>query len=53
VSGFTLSKLARGLARAAVLVRDVNAVQRGRIVERLTNRVIGRLLGRATRGVWR
>lgn len=39
--------------RTEVLLGDVRAVQRGRIVERLANRLIGRALGQATRGVWR
>jgi hypothetical protein len=49
----TLSQLARLFGRAAVYTRDVNAVRRGRIGERLVNRVAGRLVSRAMRRVWR
>lgn len=49
----TLSKFASVLTRGARIVRDVNAVRRGRIVQRAENRLIGRLFGRLTRKAWR
>jgi hypothetical protein len=48
-----LSKLARALTRAAVITRDVNAVRRGRIGQRLDTRMVGRQVGRLTRGLGR
>lgn len=48
-----LSKLARIFGKASIYTRDVNAVQRGRLTERLANRVIGRAVSRAMRKVWR
>lgn len=45
---------ARRLAhRTSVVLGDVRAVQRGRIGERIVNRVLGRLAGRALRSAWR
>jgi hypothetical protein len=49
----TLSRFATGLNRWARIARDVNAVRRGRIGQRLVNRAIGRTVGRLLRGVWR
>lgn len=49
----TLSRFASVLTRSARLVRDVNAVRRGRVVQRVENRVLGRLAGRVLRKVWR
>jgi hypothetical protein len=49
----TLAQLARLLGKASVYARDVNAVARGRVGERLANRVIGRAVSRALRRVWR
>lgn len=49
----TLSRLAAALTRGARLVRDVNAVRRGRVRQRLVNRAIGRFVGRTLRPVWR
>lgn len=48
-----LSKLARALGKVAVYVRDANAVKRGRIGERVANRVIGRAVNKIMRKVWR
>ena len=47
------SRLARNLDKAARISRDINAVRRGRVTERLTNRITGRLIRKATRGLWR
>lgn len=45
---------ARRLAhRTSVLLGDARAVQRGRIGQRITNRIIGRGVSRLMRGVWR
>jgi hypothetical protein len=41
------------LGRASTITRDANAVQRGRIAQRVTNRLIGRAVSRAMRHVWR
>lgn len=48
-----LSKLARILGKLSVYTRDVNAVSRGRVPQRVANRVIGRAASRAMRKVWR
>lgn len=48
-----LSKLARRLGKAAVVVRDVNAVNRGRVPERVANRIMGRAANWAMRRWWR
>lgn len=47
-----LSKLARLFGQAAVVTRDVNAVKRGRIVQRIGNRVVGRAISKSTRRLW-
>lgn len=39
--------------KTSVYLGDVRAVQTGRIPQRLFNRVLGRALSRAMRGVWR
>lgn len=46
-------KLSRVLGRSAIYARDVEAVAGGRAGKRLANRVIGRALGKLTRGLWR
>lgn len=48
----TLAQLANALTRGAVIVRDVNAVQRGRVTQRIGNRLIGKAFGRTMRGRW-
>lgn len=48
----TLSQLARALGKAAVYTRDINAVRRGRVAERVGNRLMGRTINRAMRGRW-
>ncbi len=47
------SKIARTLDKAAVIARDLNAIKRGRIGQRLVNRAMGKALGKATNGIWR
>lgn len=49
----TLPQWARLFGKASVYTRDVNAVARGRLPERLANRVMGRVVSRAMRRVWR
>lgn len=49
----TLNQLARLFHKAEVITRDVNAVKRGRVVQRVENRIIGRAIGRVTRSWWR
>lgn len=49
----TLSRFATLLTRGARVARDVNAVRRGRVVQRAENRLIGRTVGRLLRGAWR
>ena len=39
--------------KIGVFLGDVRAVQTGRIGERIANRIIGRLVSKAMRGVWR
>lgn len=48
----TLSQFASLLGRAAIYTRDINAVRRGRVAERLGNRVIGGTFSRLMRGRW-
>lgn len=48
----TLSQLARVFGKAVVLTRDVNAVRRGRVVERAANRTMGRSMSTVMRGRW-
>lgn len=48
----TLSQFASALGRAAIITRDINAVRRGRIAERVGNRVIGGTISRFMRGRW-
>lgn len=49
----SLSKLARWLGKASVRTRDVNAVAKGRVPQRVANRVMGRAASRAMRKLWR
>jgi hypothetical protein len=49
----TLSQLARLLGKAATITRDVNAIKRGRVQERIYNRAIGRVNSRIMRKFWR
>lgn len=53
VGRVNLSKLARLLGKAAVYTRDVNAVKRGRVGKRVTNRVMGRGASKIMRKLWR
>lgn len=48
-----LSQLARLFGKAAVITRDVNAIKRGRVKERIYNRVIGRVNSRIMRKFWK
>jgi hypothetical protein len=48
-----LSELARLLGKASVYTRDANAVARGRLLERLANRAMGRVVSRGMRRLWR
>lgn len=41
------------LYQAARLLGHAQAVRRGRVPERVTNVVIGRLVGKILRGIWR
>ncbi len=49
----TLAKSRRRTYQAARLMGDIQAVRSGRIWQRLANRLIGRLVGRGMKGVWR
>lgn len=49
----TLSKLARILGKTSIYARDINAVKRGRIGQRITNRIIGRIVNKGMKNVWR
>lgn len=44
-----MNKTRRNLYKAARIIGDVQAVRRGRIIPRLLNKLIGRLI----RGLWR
>lgn len=39
--------------RTARIVRDANAIVKGRVIERAENKVLGRIVGRVLRGMWR
>lgn len=41
------------LIKTEIMLGDVQAVRRGRIAERLTNRALGRLVNKLMRGLWR
>lgn len=43
----------RRLTKAAKTSRDLEAIAHGRVGQRIANRMIGRLLGKATRRLWR
>jgi hypothetical protein len=49
----TLNFLRSALYRLARLLGDVQAVRRGRIVERTHNRILGRIARKVLRGWWR
>mgnify|MGYP001578084603 FL=1 len=48
----TIGKLIRVLMRSVVILRDVNAVRKGRVHKRIYNKMAGRMVGRLTRKVW-
>jgi hypothetical protein len=48
----TLNQLSRKLVKANTLIRDVNAVKRGKIAQRLVNRALARGVNRSMRRVW-
>lgn len=47
-----LNHARRGAYRAARTLGDINAVRRGRIIPRLYNRTIGRLIARTAGRLW-
>lgn len=47
------NKARRLTHKATVLLGDAQAVKRGRVGPRITNRVMGRLVSRLMRGLWR
>lgn len=49
MTGITLGKTRSALYLAARILGDVNAVRRGRIAQRVRNRILGRLLSRLFR----
>lgn len=49
----TLQQFARLLHLTQRTVRDVDAVRKGRVGERVANRLIGKVAGNVLRGVWR
>lgn len=44
--GLTIGKLRRALSTGARLAGDAQAVTRGRVTERIANRLMGRFFGR-------
>lgn len=48
-----MKRPSRYLGKAATLSRDAEAVARGRVGQRIANRLIGRAIGKMTRGLWR
>lgn len=49
----SINRARRGTRRATVLLGDVQAIKRGRFWQRIVNRLLGRAVARAMRGVWR
>lgn len=49
----SINRARRATHRATVLLGDAQAIKRGRYAERIFNRVIGRLVARAMRSVWK
>lgn len=49
----SLAKTRRRTYQAARIMGDVRAVQSGRIGQRLLNRLMGRMVAKAMRQVWR
>jgi hypothetical protein len=49
----TLSKIRRTLYKTARFMGDVSAVKRGRVIKRVENRMIGRIVGKALRKIFR
>lgn len=50
---FTIGKIRRALYTGARVLGDVQAVSKGRTVKRAENRIIGRLVSRLLRRLWR
>lgn len=48
----TLNRLSRALHLTNRTVRDVNAVKRGKVAQRVGNRVMGRLTSKAMKRLW-
>ena len=48
-----LNQARRITQKATVLLGDAQAIKTGRIVPRIQNRIIGRLVSRLMRSVWR
>lgn len=48
-----INQARHALAKTNIILGDVQAVKRGRIAERLTNRMLGRLMNKLVRGLWR
>lgn len=48
-----LNRARHAAAKTTVILGDLQAVKSGRIGQRLANRVIGRLVSKALRGIWR
>jgi hypothetical protein len=49
----TISAFRRLLYLIGRFLADFQAVRRGRVAERVHNRLAGKLLGKATRNLWR
>jgi hypothetical protein len=49
----SVNRARRATHRTTVLLGDVQAARRGRVVERVANRLAGRLAAMILRGVWR
>lgn len=48
----TLNRISRALHLTNRTVRDANAIRRGKVAQRVGNRVVGRLVSKAMRGAW-
>lgn len=47
------NKARRITAKSTIILGDLNAIQKGRFKERIANRIIGRLVNKGLRGLWR
>lgn len=49
----SIAKWRRAFYLTSRTLGDVQAVKRGRVGQRITNRIVGRAMSKAMKGVWR